>query len=253
MSDRASRWLLRRKPGAEAAVRLYCFPHSGASPSEYMRWVDHLPGIEVLGVQGPGRGARIDEPPYDDMGTLVDAILDEVVFEAPFVFFGHSLGALTAYEAARALRDRGRPQPEVLFASAMGAPHLQPHTPPTHHLDDVRLLRTVEAFGPLPTEVLDDPELREIIVRLLRADARILDTYQHAPGLPLNLPVVALGGASDTETEFLRGWTEHTTYPLSTHVLPGDHFYLRGQREELLGIIRDTVRRRLDAPREPEQ
>ncbi|WP_340375311.1 alpha/beta fold hydrolase [Streptomyces sp. SS7] len=249
MTGRASRWLLRRNPGAKAAVRLYCFPHSGASPSEYMRWADRLPGIEVLGVQGPGRGGRIDEPPYDTMDTLVGALLDEVEFEGPFAFFGHSLGALTAYEVARALREHGRLQPDLLFVSAMGAPHLQPHTPPTHHLDDERFLRTVEAFGPLPADILEDPEMREIVVRLLRADARILDTYRHVPAPPLGLPVIALGGASDTETGFLPGWAEHTTHPLSTHVLPGDHFYLREQRAELL----DIVRGHLGSRREPVQ
>jgi surfactin synthase thioesterase subunit len=253
MHRRASPWLLRRKPHTEAGLRLYCFPHSGAAAGEYMRWTGRLPGVEVLGVQAPGRGSRLDEAPYTSMDRLVDALVSEAEFEAPFAFFGHSLGALTAYETTRALRERGRAQPVALFVSAMGAPHLQPHEPPTHHLDDELFLRTVEAAGPLPAVVREDPELRDIVLRSLRGDAGVLDTYRHTPGRPLDLPVILLGGAEDPETELLQSWARYSTCPPRTHVLPGDHFYLREHSEELLGIILDTVRPHLGAGTEPVQ
>ncbi|MFE2945070.1 thioesterase II family protein [Streptomyces sp. NPDC059255] len=252
MHRRTSPWLLRRKQQAAAGLRLYCFPHSGASAGEYMRWTGQLPGVEVIGVQAPGRGSRPDEAPHTAMDELVDALVSEAEFDAPFAFFGHSLGALTAYEATKALRERGRTQPVALFVSAMGAPHLQPHEPPTHHLDDELFLRTVEAAGPLPAVVREDPELRDMVLRSLRGDARVLDTYHHTPGLPLDLPVIALGGAEDPETGLLPPWTQYSTCPPRTHVLPGDHFYLREQSEELLGIILDTVRH-LGAGTEPVQ
>ena len=93
----------------------------------------------MLGVQLPGRGARLNEPAFTRMGPLVDAIVAEVTFDGPFAFFGHSLGALVAYEVARVLHATGRRQPDRLFASACPAPHLPRIDPPIHQLPDEEL------------------------------------------------------------------------------------------------------------------
>lgn len=101
------RWALCRARDDSAALRMYCFPHSGGSPGEYMRWSDRLPGTEVWGVQLPGRGSRLAESPFTDMPELVDAVVSGLGFTGPYVLFGHSLGALVAFETAHALRERG--------------------------------------------------------------------------------------------------------------------------------------------------
>ena len=126
-----------RRP--DATFRLYCFPHSGGSAGEFVRWADAMPEVEVLGIQLPGRGARLHEPSFTRMEPLVDAIVSEIDFRGPFAFFGHSLGAMVAYEVARKLRDTGRPQPEWIFASASPAPHLPRTDPPIHQLSDDEL------------------------------------------------------------------------------------------------------------------
>ncbi|RKH39255.1 thioesterase, partial [Corallococcus sp. AB050B] len=98
-------------------MRLFCFPHSGGSVGEYVRWADLLPDLEVWGVQFPGRGARAEEAPFTRLNELVDALVRAVDFGASFAFFGHSLGALVAFETARRLRDLGRTPPDALFLS----------------------------------------------------------------------------------------------------------------------------------------
>lgn len=245
---RHSPWLACRARRPDAAVRLYCFPHSGGSAGEYVRWADQLPEIEVWGVQLPGRGSRSGETPFTRMRPLVDALVEEVSFRAPFAFFGHSLGALVAFEVARALRERGREQPGWLFLSAYRAPHLPRRVAPKSHLDDEQLLDALErTYGGMAAELREDPEMRELILPGLRADIELVESARHEVGAPLDCPMTGIGGAEDDAClpEELEPWRAHTTGSFDLRVLPGGHFYLREKeaRDTLLRLLGDTLRR----------
>ncbi|MDH6133739.1 surfactin synthase thioesterase subunit [Kitasatospora sp. MAA4] len=241
--DHPPRWLVTRRRRPEAAVRLYCFAHSGGSAGEFVRWGDDLPEVEVWGVQLPGRGSRFDEAPYTRVAPLVDALVEQAAFDGPFAFFGHSLGALLAYETARALRERGLPQPEQLILSAYPGPQLPRSIPPIHHLSDRELFAAIQGgYGSLPAELADDPELLALVMASHRADFEIVDTHRHRAGEPLDQPFHVVGGIEDRLTaEDLAGWQEHTRVPLRLSLLPGGHFYLRDQRAALLDLIRDAL------------
>ncbi len=234
-----SRWLLCRHRRPEAAMRLYCFPHSGGSAGEYLRWADQLPDVEVWGLQLPGRGNRIGDTPLTTMSSLVQSLLAEVDFGRPYAFFGHSLGALVAYETARALRQRGIAGPEALLLSAYGAPHLHRPGPAMHELDGPSLLLAVEQeFGPLPDELREDPELFELVLTGLRADLAIVATYQSTSAEPLACPVVVLGGRDDQDTEpDLAAWSRYTTGRFDLRMFPGDHFYFREHLNDVLSLL----------------
>ncbi|WP_033431992.1 thioesterase II family protein [Saccharothrix syringae] len=226
-------WLLcrHRRPGA--ALRLYCFPHSGGSAGEFLRWADDLPDVEVWGVQLPGRGTRLDEEPPTRLDALVEAVVAEVAFEGPFAFFGHSLGSLVAYEVAAALGDRG---PVHLLVSAHEAPHLHRGDPTAHRLDEAGLLAAVEQrYGPLPAEVRDDPEWREVVLGPLRADLEMVAGYRFPGHEPLSCAITALGGLDDTVAAAdLSAWDRHTTGPFARRVFAGGHFYFREQHHDVL-------------------
>ncbi|WP_430788854.1 thioesterase II family protein [Actinoplanes sp. G11-F43] len=229
-------WLLRRRPRPRAPLRMYVFPHSGGTPGEYLRWADALPDVEVHGVQFPGRGGRYTEAPFTRMAPAVAALLAAVEFRAPFVFFGHSLGALVAYETALALRAAGRPQPLRLYASAYRAPHLHDPGPDLSGLAGAALVAAIERdHGPLPAIVKDDPELLEMTLPVLQADLGIVASYRYAPRPPLDCPVSVLGGAGDHETpEQLAAWDRHTTAGADVRLFPGGHFYFRERDDDLL-------------------
>lgn len=218
---------------------MYCFPHSGGSPGEYLAWTDRLPDIELFAVQLPGRGSRAAEPPYTSMSSLVEAFVADVELDEPFVLFGHSLGALVAYEVARALRDAGRPGPQRLFLSAYRAPHLHSPNGERHLLDDAGLVSAIEAqHGPLPAELTANRELLELMLPVLRADLTIVANYRATPAAPLPYAMTVLGGSDDGESpDLLAAWHDYTTGPFSTRIFDGDHFYFRERTHELLSHL----------------
>ncbi|MFF8643211.1 thioesterase II family protein [Streptomyces sp. NPDC015345] len=242
MNLTTSPWLVRRRKRPEAPLRLYCFPHSGGSPGEYVRWSDALDDVEVWGIQAPGRGSRVTEQPATSIEEFVDGLLDTTEFTAPFVFFGHSLGGLTAFETARALRAAGRPMPEHLVLSAYPAPHLDHPRTPLHTLGDDALLDAVDRrYGGLPAALRDDPELVRLVLPAYRADFTIFETYRHETQRPLDVPITVLGGSDDIATPLLPEWRRHTTARFELRLLPGGHFYLRDRPEEFMHELRRTI------------
>lgn len=237
-------WLISHGRRSGDAPRLYCFPYVGGSAGEFLRWSDRLPGVPVLGVVPPGRGERLGEAPYTRVTDLVRDLLADVEFESPFALFGHSLGALLAFETARALHAAGRPGPEVLFVSGHRPPH-QPHVDrPIHDLPWPRFRALVEQRYPKPpAELAEDDELYAEILATLRGDLAVFETYRHRPGPPLDCPIVVISGVDDHWSEAeLRPWARHTTADCRIVLVHGDHFYLSAHTDQLLGVIADTLR-----------
>ncbi|MEU2061640.1 alpha/beta fold hydrolase [Streptomyces sp. NPDC013455] len=225
MSD----WLLSGAPRT-AACELYCFPHGGGTAAEYRRWARDLRTARVHAVQLPGRGPRLHEPVPGSMRELVEAFVAHVPLPTDrFVFFGHSLGALFAYEVTRALAAAGRPLPDRLVVSGFRAPHLPHPATGIHRLPDDELLDTVARLhGGLPDEVLASAELRETAAAALRADYRVLETYAWQAGDPLPVPLTVFGGEDDRiAADELEAWSEHTSAGATVRLFPGGHFYLR--------------------------
>jgi surfactin synthase thioesterase subunit len=241
----APRWVVRGTP-RPGAPRLFCFPHGGGSPAEYVRWAGALTGVEVHVLHLPGRGARLAEPPLADLESLVDAVVDRVALgPGRFAFFGHSLGALVAYEVTRALRALGRPLPEHLVVSGFPAPPVAEPDTAVHELPDAELVAEVaRRHGGVPPEVLGDPVLRAMVAGPLRADHRVLHGYRWRPSPPLDVPITAYGGREDRVTEAeLRAWADLTTGPTAVRMFPGGHFYLRERPAPVLRALSATLLR----------
>jgi surfactin synthase thioesterase subunit len=214
----------------DAAVRLICFPHAGGAVQQYAQWRDRLPRFaEVLVARLPGRGARAAEPwPTDVVGlarSAAEAV--EPLGDRPFCLFGHSAGAVLAYEVARGLRMLGGPSPAVLLVSGRVAPHL-PAPDGEPDLSDDGLRHTLRRHGGTPAALLEDTELVELILPALRADLAMLSGYRHRDEPPLDVPLVVLGGDDDpvTTDEGLRAWCHHTLSEFRLHLLRGGHFFV---------------------------
>ncbi|MFI6066608.1 thioesterase II family protein [Micromonospora sp. NPDC051227] len=238
--------VVRPRPLPGAALRLICFPYAGGGASVFASWPAGTgPDIEVCAVQLPGREARLGQPPFRDVRTLVSAVEAGVgsLLDEPFALFGHSMGALVAYEFARRLAARGRPAPAHVFVSARPGPHLPRPWPGAHLLPDDKFIDRIREMGGTPAQVLGDARLMRLVLPVLRADFAVNDEYVHRPGPLLSCPVTALGGLDDPQAppSALTAWQRHTSGPFRLRLFSGGHFYLREHRDELLRVVRESL------------
>jgi surfactin synthase thioesterase subunit len=233
-------WLTCFRPRPAARRRLVCFGPAGGGPSFYRRWPDLLPtDVELLAVQLPGREARLAEPAAHSVESSA-GIVAQALAEAgprPTILFGHSMGALIAYETAHRLRGQRGAADVALVVSGREAPDRRMTDTGFMDLTDEAFLRYVaQRYGGIPIEVMQEPELRELIVPALRADFTAVMAYREIQHPPLDLPLVVLTGADDRQTtpETLQGWQARSSLPVRTRTFPGGHFYLVDHLEQVL-------------------
>ncbi len=235
-----SPWLMRFAARPAASARLFCFSYAGGGGAAYRPFALGMPAaIEAVAVQLPGRENRLREAPLTSVPAIVEALLPHIAAGAdrPFAFFGHSMGALVAFEVARALRDRGLATPARLFVSARRAPHLMECDPPLHPLPDEPFIAEIDRrYGGIPAEILQHRDILELLLPTMRADMTAIETHRHVPGPALDCPIHVFGGTGDTraQREVLAPWREHTHAPVQVQQFAGGHFYfndpaVRGQ------------------------
>ncbi|MGW2182502.1 thioesterase II family protein [Streptomyces sp. NPDC001732] len=228
---------VRRARRTDRKIRLFCFPHAGAGASAFAAWPDLLPPeVELVAVQLAGREDRVGEPSPTsvDMAVRTVAVALRPYLQGPYAFFGHSGGALLAFELARALRRRGT-QPTHLFVSGQAAPDHVFDLPRLHTLPDDEFAAALRDLDGTSDGVFTDPELMRLLLPTLRADFTLWENHRHRPDQPLAVPVTALGGDSDPRVpvDGLHAWREHTTGEFEVKVFPGGHFYLNDSGAQL--------------------
>lgn len=255
----ASDFLVVAKSVTNARVRLVCFPHSGGGPSAFSTWPQFFEDaqVELVMISAPGRERRVGSSSLTDMDTLVEKICEALevsglVDGVPYAFFGHSLGALVAYETARKLdadMSPGRPRPVHIFASGHGGPASMSlerqieHWGSLHKLSDEKLIEVTKTFGVLPKDL--NSELLRALLPALRSDFEIYESYVPASERrPLMLPITALGGDEDAAVPsgHLLTWQAETSHKMPPpKVFRGGHFYLLEQVHEVANYVKTTL------------
>ncbi len=238
-------WVNCSRSQKEPEFHLFCFPHAGGGTAVFRKWADILPrSIHLWVAQLPGRESRIQEAPFRDFVPLVEELTASLqpLVDQPFGFFGHSMGALLGFEVARMLRRRRGPIPEILFLSAGRAPQFT-STEKIHGLPEGEFLQAVARYGGIPPALLGVPDLLAVFLPILRADFEILAHYIHQVEPPISSRVVAMGGVHDQEVNeaHLMGWREHTLGAFALEMYPGDHFFIQGFQQPVVGSIAKHV------------
>ena len=195
-------WIFPAKPLPQASLRLFCFPYAGASSTIFRKWAGSLPeNIEICPVELPGRGTQIKSPPFTCMEALVSAIAPMLLpyLDKPFAFFGHSMGGLLSFELARYLRKQYDKQPVQLFVCASRAPQIPSPKPPIHALPEIEFKQELRHLNGTPASVLQNTELMQLLIPIIRADFAVLETYVYTQEPPFECPIVAFGGLEDRE------------------------------------------------------
>lgn len=221
-------------------------PLFGSGASSYRSWRDALaPDIDVCAVQLPGRETRFKEPAATSMSGLVDRVAEGIapLLDKPFALFGHSFGALVAFETCHKLQSLGFPA-EHLFVSGRQAPHLIYPRPPIHHLGDDAFYDEMLRLNGTPEHVLSNPALLALVTGIVRADYTVCETYSPPEDRPvLGCPVTAFGGFEDPETtvDDVEGWGHHTGNDFESRMIPGDHFFIHAQEALVLAVVSDRL------------
>jgi medium-chain acyl-[acyl-carrier-protein] hydrolase len=234
-------WVAPRRPNSRVKLRLFCFPYAGGSEVTFRTWQQKLPEtIEVLPIQLPGHGTRMKEPPLTRLAPLVQGLGQSLrpELDLPFAFFGHSMGGLIAFELARQLRREGGPLPVHLFVSAKCCPK-QIDDFYRGEIPDEELIQILRRFEGTPREVLENAELMQLLLPVVRADMELCNTYVCAPEPPLPCPITAFGGLEDHKSgrECMEGWENYTTGRFALRMFPAGHFFLQAWERSILEAI----------------
>jgi len=233
-------WCRRYRPGRNATARLMCLPHAGGSAPFFLPMsVAFSPRVDVVAIQYPGRQDRRGERPIDDIAVLADRIHDILGRQPdlPLTFFGHSMGAVIAFEVTRRLEADGH-GPVRLFASGRRAPST--FRDETVHLrDDAGILAEVRSLNGTASSVLGDDEMMRAALPALRADYCAAETYECAPEITVNCPISVLVGDSDPKTTLdeANTWAKHTSGSFDIQVFTGGHFFLSDHGDEIIKIL----------------
>ncbi|WP_067488578.1 thioesterase II family protein [Actinomadura hibisca] len=228
-----------------ASMRLFCLPHAGGSAVFYRSWAKEIsPAVEVQAVQYPGRADRMRDAMVTDAGQLVRLIAGAMapLTDRPFALFGHSMGAVLAYEVARLLQERGRP-PVHVFASGARPPHDRGDDERVAGRDDDGLVDAIVKLGGTDAEALQNPELRELVLPYIRNDFKLIEDYAHTAAPRLNAPLTALIGDADPHVDEARAarWAELTDGRFALRSFPGDHFYLMPRQADVIAEVMRTL------------
>jgi surfactin synthase thioesterase subunit len=243
-----SRWFLRFRQVQRPVLKLFCLPYAGGGATVYRQWHQFLEsGIELYALQLPGRGSRLEEPPCLDLLYLAGQVAEAVLHESGssrFALFGHSMGALLAFEVSRRLSERGQRQPECLFVSGRHAPHVDSGVPGCQRrcLSDAEFVDELRRLEGTPSDVLANPELLGLLMPALRGDFTLLENWRLRPSPPLDLPLVALAGRLDphVRVESVRKWSTWTRGRFELLTYPGGHFFVH---EDEPRVVRDVCQR----------
>lgn len=235
-------WLFMPQPNSQAKFRLFCFPYAGANAFNFRSWAKYLPkDIEFCIIQLPGRANRSKEPLLKDIRSLVQTLAPALVshLDLPFAFFGHSMGALMAFELTRQLRRLQAPLPIHLFISGRRAPQMPSFQPHVHSLPTPLFLEKIRRYSGTPEVILQNQELMDLLLPVLRADLQINETYTYKNDFLLDCPISAFGGLQDPEVsvEEMTAWSHLTSNTFNLRMYDGHHFFIQEHTCELLKIV----------------
>lgn len=225
-----------------ARAALLCLPPAGGSAQEFRAWGPLLPeGVRLLAAEYPGHGARRHVPPEHDMYDLIANLLPGVLqasLEHRVFFFGHSLGALVAYELVRAAEEAGA-RPALLFSAGCPGPEIVYSKHPNPRPETEALLATVRRQGGVPEWVLEQPEMVDALLAPLRADIFLIETFRPKPRRPVLCPVYGYFGSADSSaTEAsVRTWQSATQNFQGLREFVGGHFFTRQAFERVVEAV----------------
>lgn len=236
-----NQWFPDAKRSENIELRLFCFPFAGGNAFTYRIWKEKLPErINICPAHLPGRAGRINDPGFTDLNKLTAEIYHQIrdFLDYPFAIFGYSMGAIIGFELTRLLQNDGV-IPEHLFVAASRPPQLADLKPVIHDLPVEQFKHELLKLNGTPREILENKELFDLMLPLLRADFELVETYRYREGLTLDCPIYAFGGNADDEVSEneLKQWESQTSISFGWTIFEGNHFFINDRANEIIKLI----------------
>lgn len=227
-------------------MKLFCLPYAGGGSSTYYEWKKYLDNlIKLYAVELSGRGKRYDESLYDNLEEALQDIYNEIKDDlvSDYAFFGHSMGALLAYELYFKVLEHNRKGPRHIFLSGFQAPNMPSRSATTYNLPTLKFIESMRSLGGTPEEVLKNNDLLRICLPILRSDLKLVETYQYVEkSSKLDCDISVLYGTGDLITvSDLLPWKEQTNKSCKMYEYEGNHFFINDHREQIINMINHTI------------
>ncbi len=230
----------------KSKAKVFCFHYAGGGSSIFKHWVTHDTSIEFIPIELPGRGSRIGESCIEDFNLLVHELMKNIVpvidSHTPFSFFGHSMGAVIAFETAFQLKKKYNISPEKIIVAGRHAPHKMDTSEFHSKLSDEELVAELRLLNGTPKEVLDNKELIAFLIPMIRSDLRLHENFSYK-SQKINIPIVAHAAAEDIDATLpiMNYWKELTRDNFTIKEFKGDHFFVQNLGENYLKNIIKTI------------
>lgn len=240
----AELWFTIPAPNPAAAVRLFCFHDAGGSAALFDGWEHHLSdnAIELVLVEMPGRGRRLEESPYVDCSKFIEDFvpLFKNMLDKPYIMLGHSMGGLLAFEVMRALRKQQAQLPFSLFISSTAGLTAYEKRQVDYAVSKEELIRL---YPHLELKYVGTEEMQDLLVNILRADLQFLHSYQYQPEDKFELPIIAIHGNDDERVTRLQmtHWEAETAAEFQLLDRPGGHRYLQHDGTFVTGLLWEFI------------
>lgn len=236
-----NRHFIRFKRSKPVKMRLFCLPYAGGDGTVFRSWPELLDeSIEAVGVEYPGRGRLFCEELVTDAGKLADILLDSIrpLLDLPFALYGHSNGAIIAYELSKRLSSVLLREPEMIFLAAKRSPGLGKEEP-IHNLPTQEFVDVLRSYRGTPDVILNTPGLMDVYLPVLRADFALGETYCLGASAPIEAPCCLFAGAEDqvSKADEVAAWSPLFRRPPTFHTVPGGHFFMNTHPGEVVSII----------------
>ena len=224
---------------------LFCLPHAGGSKYAYQPFVEAAPSfMNVRLLEYPGRGDKLRQTPLTDAVALAKLLLSEIrdELDVPYVVYGHSMGTLIGLLMLRKIKEAGYKMPKFAFFTGSEGPYSRIHKKIRHQLPKDELIEELRSLGGVSEEVLNEPDVMDLFLPIIRADFQAIETFKYQPMPPMDIPInVAIGTQEEVTYEQAKSWQYETTYPLEVMQLRGHHFFIFDHVQRIINLIAEKA------------
>lgn len=225
---------------------LFCFSYAGGSAMFYKKWQKYLgEEIKVVPVELQGHGIRYKEKLVNNLEVICEdmyKIVKAHITNDKFMFLGHSLGGLIAFEFYYYLKKREKKQPTALFILGCKAP-MYLKLPFALSSDDEKLWKDINSLGGIPDKVNRNESLKKFFLPVLKNDFSIIKNYIFNKNRTLvSSKMVLISGDKDPlSPNSKEEWQLLCKDKADIYFLEGNHFFVLNNGKSISEIVKKIM------------